>query len=58
VELLYGTRGRREKKREQQSISNIVKHNICEGRGYKDVLNAVEKCGVRGKGVRESNERD
>jgi hypothetical protein len=35
VELLCGTRGRRERKRER--VSNIIKHNICEGRGYKDV---------------------
>jgi hypothetical protein len=37
VELIYGTQGKRERKREQLSISNIVKHYICEGRGCKDV---------------------
>jgi hypothetical protein len=37
VELLYGTRGRRERKRERQSISNIIKHHTCAGRRYKDV---------------------
>jgi hypothetical protein len=30
-------RGRRERKREWQSINNIVKHHICASRGYKDV---------------------
>jgi hypothetical protein len=35
VELLYGTWGRRERKR--QSVNNIVKHNICEGRGYNNM---------------------
>jgi hypothetical protein len=33
VKLLYGTRGRRERKREQKSINNTVTPNICEGRG-------------------------
>jgi hypothetical protein len=37
VELLYGTCGKKERKREWQSISNIIKHNLCEGRGYKDM---------------------
>jgi hypothetical protein len=32
VELLYGIRGRRERK---ESINSIIKHNICEGRWYK-----------------------
>jgi hypothetical protein len=36
VELLYGTQERRERKKEPQSISNIIKHNNCDGRGYKD----------------------
>jgi hypothetical protein len=34
VELLYGT-GERGKGKEKDS--NIVNHNICEGRGYKDM---------------------
>jgi hypothetical protein len=25
------------KENDQRSINNIVKHNICEGRGYKDI---------------------
>jgi hypothetical protein len=37
VELLNGTRGKRERKRKWYSISNIIKHNIYEGRGYKDM---------------------
>jgi hypothetical protein len=61
VELLYRTREKRESKREWQSISNIIKHNICEGGGYKDVCwKLLKKCvyGVlEGKGVRKSNGR-
>jgi hypothetical protein len=35
VELLYGTWGKRERKRERASVTS---HNIrCKGRGYKDV---------------------
>jgi hypothetical protein len=35
VELLYGTQGKRERKREWY---RVISHNIrCEGRGYKDV---------------------
>jgi hypothetical protein len=37
VKLLYGTWGRRERKRERQSINNIIKHNICEGTGNNGV---------------------
>jgi hypothetical protein len=49
VELLYGTWGMRERKRECQSIDNTVKHNICEGRGYNDVCWKLVKMGVGGK---------
>jgi hypothetical protein len=43
VELLYGTRGKRERK-ENDRASIIIKHSICECGGYKDVLlKAVEK---------------
>jgi hypothetical protein len=49
VELLYGTRGRRERKREWQSISDIVKHHICAGGGHKDVYWKLLKMGVGGK---------
>jgi hypothetical protein len=35
VEVLYGAWGRRERKKE--SINNIIKHNICESRGHKNV---------------------
>jgi hypothetical protein len=31
----------------------MVKHCICEGSGYKDVLKAVEKCGVKVERVRK-----
>jgi hypothetical protein len=34
MELYYRTWGRKERKRECYSIKNIIKHNICEGRGY------------------------
>jgi hypothetical protein len=37
VDLFYGTQEKRKRKREWQNISNIIKHNICEGRGYKDM---------------------
>jgi hypothetical protein len=37
VELLYGIQRNGKRKRERNSISDIIKHNICEGRGYKDV---------------------
>jgi hypothetical protein len=37
VELLYGIWGRREWKREWESINSIEIHYICAGRGYKDV---------------------
>jgi hypothetical protein len=33
MELGEGRKG----KENDKSISNIIKHNICEGRGYKDV---------------------
>jgi hypothetical protein len=41
IELLFGTQGKRERKRERECISTIVKYNISEG----CVLKAVEKCG-------------
>jgi hypothetical protein len=47
VELLYGTWGRRERKREWLSISNIIKHKIFEGRGCKDVYRKLLKNGRR-----------
>jgi hypothetical protein len=43
--------GERERKRKWYSISNIVKHDICEGRGYKDMyckLLKNEGCEVKG----------
>jgi hypothetical protein len=52
VELLYGTWGKRERKRVQYSVSNIRKHKICEG----FILKTVENAGG-GKGVRKSNGR-
>jgi hypothetical protein len=55
MELREGGKG----KETWQSINNIVKHNICEGRnGAMYVLEAVEKQGVGVKGIRESNGRD
>jgi hypothetical protein len=35
VELLYGTQGRR-KRKEKENKNIIIRHNICEGREYKD----------------------
>jgi hypothetical protein len=43
VEVLYGTWRKRGRKRESWSISNIVKHNICDGTGNKDMKN-TESC--------------
>jgi hypothetical protein len=37
MEIFYGTWGRRERRGELQSINNIVKQNIFENRGYKDM---------------------
>jgi uncharacterized protein YlaI len=37
--------------------TNIVKHNICEGREHKVSIKAVEKWWVRGQDIRESNGR-
>jgi uncharacterized protein YlaI len=37
--------------------TNIVKHNICEGREHKVSIKAVEKWWVRGQEIRESNGR-
>jgi hypothetical protein len=53
VELLYGTQGKRERKREWQSINNIVMCNICEGGGYKGMYWKLLKNGgweVMGEG--------
>jgi hypothetical protein len=35
VKLLYGTQRRREGK--EKRASTILKHNICAGRGYKNM---------------------
>jgi hypothetical protein len=46
VELLYGPWGMRERKREWQTINNIIKHNIRVGLGYKHVYLKLLKDGV------------
>jgi hypothetical protein len=54
VELLYGTWGKRERKR-----ATVILYNIrCEYRGYRSVLKAVEKWGGgdrRSSGKREQS---
>jgi hypothetical protein len=61
VELLRGTQGKRERKREWQSISNVIKHNICEGGGYEGVYwKLLKKGGGRegGKRAMEGTEQN
>jgi hypothetical protein len=39
---------RKERKEKRKSINNIIKHEVCEGRRYSNmVLKAVEKWRVR-----------
>jgi hypothetical protein len=57
VELLYGTWGKRERKKSMTAL--VILQNITsvkvEDIGY--TLKAVEKWGLGGKGVRENNGR-
>jgi hypothetical protein len=46
MELMEGGKG----KENDRASNNIVKHNICEDRGNKDILKAVEKWGYDIKG--------
>jgi hypothetical protein len=55
AEWLCGTQGRRDRKREWQSISSVVKHHICEGGGGNDVYWKLLKNGGR---EREGEQRE
>jgi hypothetical protein len=58
VELLYRTWKRRERKRKCYCFNNVIKRNICEGRGHKDMYSKLLKNGgVGGKEARESNRK-
>jgi hypothetical protein len=38
AELLYGTQGKKERKKRLNDRASVILHTIrCEGRGYKDV---------------------
>jgi hypothetical protein len=49
--------GKEGKERRMIRHHNIIKHNIYEGRGNKNVLNAAEKWSVGGKSLKENNGR-
>jgi hypothetical protein len=48
--------GKEEKEKRMMVYQNIIKHNICEGRGYMDVYQKLlKKWQEGGKRLRESN---
>jgi hypothetical protein len=57
VELLDGTQERRERKRGWYLVNNFIKHNICEGRGYKALYWKLLESGGRREGARENDEQ-